>query len=164
MDFSRQGLEAYGFVGFVPIRTLKAAGCYDIPTRPGVYLVYRETDNAPVFLEESIGGRHKRKDPTDDVGKLARKWVGDARVVYIGKTDKTLCGRVAEYIKCGKGYDHGHWGGRYIWQLEGCDDLLIAWKPTPGSDPSGVESELVKAFESTYGRLPYANIARPKAI
>lgn len=41
------------------------------------------------------------------------------------------------------------------------DNLLIAWKELPTTeDPHKVESEMLKDFFDTHGKLPFANLTR----
>jgi len=45
----------------------------------------RPKTTRPCFLDESIGGHFKGKNPTVAVGTLENKWVDDALVLNIGK-------------------------------------------------------------------------------
>jgi hypothetical protein len=87
---------------------------------------------------------------------LARNWVDDAEVVYIGKADQ-LRRRLRQFADFGAGKPVGHWGGRLIWQLPNIDQLLVAWKETPGRVPIEAERELIAAFRRVYGKPPFAN-------
>jgi len=82
----------------------------------------------------------------------------DARSFYIGKTSR-LRTRLQQYRDHGQGNPVGHWGGRYIWQLQDSSDLRIAWKVTD-EDPRSIEQEMLGAFLKRYGRLPFANLKR----
>lgn len=158
MDFSKPDLEKHGFTGFRSVASLKATGCECAAARPGVYLVFRESDAPPEFLHDSTGGTHKGRSPTVDMSELESEWIDAARVLYIGKTHDPLRKRVSEYVKCAAGRQHGHWGGRLVWQLADCDDLLIAWKPLDSEDPLEVEQALLQEFIKRYNRLPFANL------
>ncbi|MBW8002734.1 MAG: hypothetical protein FVQ80_12050 [Planctomycetes bacterium] len=165
MDFRRAGLEEYGFEGFVGISYLKENGCGDIPKEMGVYVVIRESSDNVCFLEESIGGHFKGKNPTVSISELEDNWIDGAYVINIGKaggTDikATLFSRINQYIKFGKGKNIGHRGGRYIWQLKDSDELLIAWKPLDDEEPEDVESELINDFRKQYGERPFANLQK----
>jgi len=94
---------------------------------------------------------------------LKAKWVSKAAVVYIGKAGgkrghAALRSRIQQYLAFGRGEPVGHWGGRYIWQLKDSKDLLLCWRPTPRSDPRQWEKKLLRQFEETCGKLPFANL------
>lgn len=153
MDFSRSGLEKAGFRGFVSLARLEPTA---VPTHGGVYAVIREGDDDPVLLADSVGGHFKGKNPTVERSVLERKWVAGCTVVYIGKAT-SLRSRLRQYRDFGCGKPVGHWGGRYIWQLEDCSDLLVAWRSEV--EPRDAERALLADFTARYGRLPFANIA-----
>lgn len=154
--FDRTGLEAAGFTGFVRFADLAAA----VPRSPGVYAVLRDTDGPPDFLDLSVGGHFKGKDPTVPTDVLANKWIDRATVVYFGKAG-VLSRRLAQFAAFGRGKPTGHWGGRYAWQLADHDHLLVAWLALPdGTDPTDAEHDLLDAFAGEQGALPFANINR----
>jgi hypothetical protein len=153
-SFDRRALEAGGFRGFVRFDQLDAA---PPPDGGGVYVVVRESDMPPTFLDVSIGGRFKERDPTVDASILRDRWVDGCRVVYIGKA-KSLRKRLRQFRDFGRGRPLGHWGGRYIWQVEGSDQYLVAWRLTVG-DPRSEEVVLLARFRDEYGCLPFANIS-----
>jgi hypothetical protein len=63
-------------------------------------------------------------------------------------------------MEFGKGRDVGHWGGRYIWQIQDSDDFLIAWKPLTNEEPDTIESALIEEFRNKFGKRPFANLAK----
>ena len=155
-------LRKLGFVGFVRMGSRQNRISLDvIPDAKGVYLVLKADDEAPRFRSRSTGGHFKGKDPTVPVATLKGRWVKNTIVLYVGKAGgqesrATLRSRIEQYVRFGRGQPVGHWGGRYVWQLEESDELLVCWKPC--SDPSGLEKRLVKKFENAYGKLPFANL------
>jgi hypothetical protein len=156
-------LEARGFRGFMPFERLPDA---DVPEEGGVYVVLRPTLGLPPrFLTSSPAGRRRQRDPSVPSEKLALKWIDGAHVLYIGKAatgakgKHGLRGRLRQYARSGTG-SSGHWGGRYIWQLEGSSSLLVAWRPTPGVDPAHVEADLIAEFVLRYGKPPFANLRK----
>lgn len=153
---SIEDVKHEGFSGFISVAKLREDGC-SIPTGAGVYLVVRATKTAPRFLSEGTGGYFKGKNPNVSIEELQANWVDDTCVLYIGKAT-SLRKRLKQYIDFGKGRSVGHWGGRYIWQLEDADQLLLCWKETPNEDPKSVESAWISSFKSFYGVRPFANL------
>ena len=165
MKFDRKELEEMGFVGFLEISHLKYEGCKQIPSEKGVYVVYRNIADRPNFLEKSIGGHFKGRDPTLPINELEKQWVDNANVLYIGqaggrKSNSTLYKRLKAYFDFGKGKPISHWGGRLIWQLKNSDNLLLAWKVLPNSDPYDFETDLIGDFKTAYGKRPFANLVK----
>jgi len=153
LRFTRPSLEAAGVVGWVPFPAIRASAC---PTSGGVYVITYSAGNPATYAERSCGGWFKGKDPTVSPDALAANWVEGAEVVYIGKADE-LKRRLRQYADFGAGKAIGHWGGRLIWQLPKGDQLLVAWKETPGRVPVEFEAELIGQFRQAYGKPPFAN-------
>lgn len=129
-----------------------------------VYLVLNPSYEKPEYLEIGTGGHFKGKDPNVLIEELQRNWVENSLVVYIGKagseTSKaTLNSRLKQYFGFGQGKNVGHWGGRLIWQLKNCNDLILCWKPLSAEDPRTVENNLIKKFVSEFSQRPFANLA-----
>lgn len=160
--WSREALEHGGFRGFVPFAELDVEA---VPAAPGVYAVLRTADEAPRFTAESPAGRFKDKEPAVAVDVLEKKWVEGPEVLYIGKATLGSAGkrglqkRVDEYRRHGAGEPVNHMSGRYIWQLEDRDRLLVAWNVTD-EDAATVESRMLDHFVERYGVLPFANLRR----
>lgn len=157
----RIDLEELGFEGFVPFAALPEVA---VPSGPGVYAVVRPGFRPPRFLEISPAGRHRDRDPTVDVETLRAAWVPAVETLYLGKATpgrdgrRGLRRRLDEYRRHGAGEPVGHWGGRYVWQLEDAAELLVAWAETSDADAGVVESRLIAAFEAQTRRLPFANL------
>ncbi len=163
LNFDRFGsTNPSGFQGFIKIKELKETACCKIDDAPGIYLVLRKSRTLPSFRYPSLAGHFKGKDPTVAVEVLTEKWNPPARILYIGKAGKlgsksTLKSRIRDYVRFGQGKRVGHRGGRYIWQLEDVDELLICWKVTK-CEPRKAEKELIQVFKEKYKARPFANL------
>ena len=153
MQFTRQSLEQSGFVGWIPIPTIRESAC---PSSGGVYVVTYSGENAVTFAEQTCGGWFKRNDPTLSREALIANWVDNAEVIYIGKSDN-LKRRLRDLADFGAGKPVAHWGGRLIWQVPYIDRLLVGWKETLGRVAVEVEAELMSQFRQVHGKPPFAN-------
>ena len=145
-----------GFEGFIPVSILRGNTAV-LPEEAGVYVVIRDSETAPQFLKEGTGGFFKEKNPNVSIAELSDNYVADSKTVYIGKAT-SLRSRVRQLLRFGAGAAVGHWGGRYLWQLADSDDLIVAWKPTPGCDSGVIESQMIRDFVSLHGKRPFANL------
>ena len=152
--FDREDLEAAGFAGFVAVKSLEK-GCLKVPDSPGVYVVLRFGDAEVAFLEQSVGGAFKGRNPTLPIERLTTEWVRETPAVYVGSAGN-LRRRIDELVRFGRGEPIGHWGGRVLWQIADHDELVVAWQIA--EDPVGREAALLTAFREQHGRLPFANL------
>jgi hypothetical protein len=155
-------LRNAGFEGFFPIASL-LSNTNKLPAQRGVYLVIYNSTKEPTFRSKGTGGFFKGKDPNVPIPELTENWVSGSKVIYIGKaggsdSSATLKSRLTQYLRFGNGEDVGHYGGRYIWQMESPGTLLLAWKPTTTLEPREVEAKLIKMFNEAYGKRPFANL------
>lgn len=149
--FDYPSLAQADFFGFVSWSEMDLAA---ITPAAGVYMVLRDGHRS-AFAPVGTGGWFKGKDPNVAVEVLERKWIEPADVVYIGKAT-SLRQRLRQYRDFGSGKPVGHWGGRYIWQLERAHELRVCWQV--GDDPAGAESRSLSAFVDAFGALPFANL------
>ena len=162
MNFKNlEQIKKLGFTGFITIKNLMDDSS-SIPKTKGIYLVLNLSKNTE-FMEIGSGGFFKGKNPNVPISELKSNWVEDSIVVYIGKAGRegsnaTLQSRLKQYFKFGQGYNIGHYGGRYIWQLKNSLDLVVCWKTLPNDDPRSVESQLIQQFIKEYQKRPFANL------
>lgn len=155
--FGEEFLRTEGFEGYLRIVGLPA-GCPGVPRGPGVYVVLRRANSAPSFGDRSSGGWFKGKDPTVSEDLLREQWVDGSTTIYVGRASD-LRQRLDLLARFGRGEAVAHWGGRYIWQLDDHEDLVVAWQDTTNQVER--EAELVAEFRETFGVLPFANINQP---
>ncbi len=155
-------IKKAGFTGFKKMSELFSDSSI-IPRMKGVYMVLNLDNKPPEFLEIGTGGYFKGKNPNVSVGDLKSNWVDNTIVVYIGKAGKdgsgaTLQSRLRQYFGFGQGGNVGHYGGRLIWQLKNCKDLIVCWKALPTEDPRTFEANLIQQFYSKFSNRPFANL------
>lgn len=155
--FDHGQLEELGFEGFTELR--RGTGEVDAPEAPGVYVVVRRSAEPPDFLETSVGGHFKGRDPSVPLGRLRAKWLDGVETLYIGRAG-SLRARIDQLARFGRGEPIGHWGGRLLWQLEDHEQLLVAWRCS--ESPQEAEADLVERFIEAHGALPYANLVQPR--
>lgn len=158
-SWTREGLEALGFEGFVPFADLRVT---KPPKLPGIYVVLRPSADVPVYLARSVAGWFKGSDPTAEVAVLEEAWVNGTTVVYIGKANlgthkDGLHRRLTQYRRFGAGKAVGHRGGEHIWQLADHAELIVCWKATNDAEVKALESRMIDDFEERHGRWPFAN-------
>lgn len=156
-------IQEAGFEGFVAIKDLQTREQRRIiPDKLGVYMILRLSRAEPVF--NPLGSAYGRtiKSPYS-LEVLQARWqpVASSIVIYIGKAGgqdnkgANLRKRLSQYLRL----SHNHSGGRAIWQLNDCGELLVCWKTLDGDSPRAVEARLVAEFKSVYGAYPFANRA-----
>lgn len=161
---SLESISGAGFVGFHTIAELRVDASV-LPAVRGVYVIVRDGQSTPEFLETGSGGFFKGKDPNVAIELLRANWVSESPVLYIGKAgdpgrSATLRSRIGQYLRFGTGKNVGHWGGRYVWQLSDSPRLRFAWIPLPDGHPSAVESSLIQSFRAQLGDRPFANLVK----
>ncbi len=159
----KKELENDKFQGFVTIKEL-TANPSKAPKEPGIYMILRNTNDSPEFMEVGTGGFFKGKNPNVLISELKNNWVDDTPIMYIGQaggseSNAKLLDRLKKYMKFGQREPVGHWGGRYIWQLKDSQELIVCWKPLTDNDPRKIENELILKFKQEHnGMRPFANL------
>jgi hypothetical protein len=126
--------------------------------------VLRKQKAPPKFKERGSGGHFKGRNPNVDISILESQWVENTDVLYIGKasgpeSESTLRSRLQAFLSFGDEKRIAHWGGRFIWQLEDHEDLLVCWKHAACSTPRELEKKMIQDFKRQYReRRPFANL------
>lgn len=143
-----------------------------LPSRkPGVYVVEwpAAAAQAPIdhnllraWLERAPDLLVDSARPTahEVAARLARFWLPEQTVVYIGMTTRSLGGRVAAYVGTPLGERRPHHGGHWLKTLRGYDHCRIWWAETDATEE--YEDALLTAFAGWVGRadaLPFANLS-----
>lgn len=154
-------LKKLGFKGFLSIEAVNE-DLKVIPKTIGVYIIYSES-TTPHFEVVGTGGFFKQKNPNVSMEDLIQNWVVQSTVLYIGKAGSlsgsaTLYKRLKQYFDFGHGKAVGHYGGRYIWQINNPYKLKVCWLPTPNQEPREIEKELIQQFIAQFGKRPFANL------
>lgn len=152
----KQELEKNGFQGFVTISDLTKNPAL-APSEKGVYMILRESENAPEFLKEGTGGFYKGKNPNVTIPKLKQNYISNSHILYIGQTTTSLYERLNLYMCFGNGESVMHYGGRYIWQLKDAQKLIVCWKKLKNGNPENEEYYLIEEFKKQHNKLPFAN-------
>lgn len=167
-SFDLHGLTEVGVTGWRTWASLHTADYAGIPSTAGVYFIVREPVDAPVWVHPSPAGHFKGRDPSATAARLSAEWVPGAAVLYIGKASlrkragsrNGLGLRLSEFGRFGRGAPIGHWGGRFIWQVEGVFRACVAWHEiTWSEDAREYEKRLMRRFGELHGgRRPFANL------
>ena len=153
-------LKKIYFQGFTSFKDLRSGILDHIPNCPGVYLVIRNPQRLPEFLEIGSGGQFENKNPNVSKRTLHAKWVKGAFVVYVGNTNRTLRERIGELADFSDGKPAPHRGGRYLWQLKNSEYMRVCWKETAKGQSVSEKSDILREFQRHYGKLPFANLKR----
>jgi len=82
MEFTIGSFRALRFDGFIPVSQMSSS-IKLVTNDPGIYVVLRTRTNNPTFLENSVGGKFKQRNPTVSIERLQHEWVDGAETLYI---------------------------------------------------------------------------------
>lgn len=89
----------------------------------------------------------KRPTPHELAARLAAFWYPDQTILYIGRTDRSLGGRLAAYYQTPLGDPRPHAGGHWIKTLRDLSHCLVWWAETDAEEE--FEDALLTAFEAS---------------
>lgn len=163
-SFRLPGLETGGFrdpVLFKPIERLDVLGYRAALDVEGVYVVLHRPSERPDFLPPD----HPRRTKAALESCLARRWIPQAWILYIGKAPfrsedergkrAALWQRIKEYRGAIYRSRTDHLGGEDLRRLPDRDSLLLTWKAV--AEPSKVERGLIIQFTDVYKTRPFGN-------
>jgi transcription elongation factor GreA len=138
--------------------------------RPGVYLVEWPGVEARAPLDhgqlrawlervETLRLDGQRPTPHELAARLARYWLPEQTIVYVGQTTRSLRRRVAEFAATPLGERRPHAGGYWLKTLRDLDRTRVWWAETDA--PEEYEDALLEAFGEAIGEpgtLPFGNL------
>ena len=132
----------------------------EIPTKEGIYWIRVPREFQVCFLDTKTAMKYFRgKEMLYPQEKLVDKYVNlkEKEILYIGKASakKGLKQRICQYIKYGYGLGKIHRGGRAIWQIDGCENLLIEYRCCDNSERE--EKRLLLEYRERNNSYPLAN-------
>ena len=134
---------------------------------PGIYKVYMPKGFDIVLKQSTDAVKDKKNVKPIEVLKdrlrLIRQsaFEEEKSVLYIGKTDKSLRGRIYCFARYGYGEVKNHRGGYPLWQIKDNKKLLVEIFPFKDSkkNPKDEETRLLDEYIDRYGTEPLANTA-----
>ena len=138
--------------------------------RPGVYLVEWPGVEARAPLDhgqlrawlervETLRLDGQRPTPHELAARLARYWLPEQTIVYVGQTTRSLRRRLADLAATPLGERRPHAGGYWLKTLRDLERARVWWAETDA--PEEYEDALLEAFGEAIGvpgTLPFANL------
>ena len=135
-------------------------GYNEIPTKKGIYIVKIPGDFTVKFLDKTTAiTDFESKKLLYDIEILKNKYSGlqDKNILYIGKAacKKGLRQRISQFINYGYNEGKIHRGGRAIWQIENCEQLVVDFYCCEKCEQE--EKSLLNKYKIHNGNSPLAN-------
>jgi hypothetical protein len=145
---------------------------HDDASMPGPARVSEEECAAWLRRADGLTLHGQRPTPSELAAQVARWWLPDEPIVYIGKATK-LSGRVRDYYKTPLGAPKKHGGGRWLKTLVGLRLHFVHWAlVATAEDARHAEDEMLRVFAETATLpdsyptpnvvLPFANLQRDR--
>lgn len=142
------------------IGSLRDNGFAELPTEKGIYIIKRPDDFEVKFSKDTIAiSQYRGRSLLYDIKTLEDKYtnVQNKDILYIGKAGGKggLKKRLLQYIKSGYKKYNNHRGGRAIWQIEKCDELIVDFYCCDNCEEE--EKRLLKEYKEHNKTYPLAN-------
>ena len=142
------------------IRELYESRCINVPKVSGIYFVKKPKNfNIEINIATVSYQYIKDKSLIYDKSLLGKKYekLLDKDILYIGKANckNGLHKRIKQYILYGYQKSKLHKGGRAIWQIINCKDLIVEFYEC--HDCELQEKKLLMEYHNRNGTYPLAN-------
>ena len=168
------GLDVDGPVRWGQQPTTRAAGVFVIETPSPSSSAPIDADQLRRWLDRvpdlRIDGEHP--SPTILGRRLASFWVPDVSLLYVGRSNRSLAGRVGALYATELGYRRPHAGGHWLKTLRDVSRLHLWWAETDAAEE--YEDALLGAFADALPdelserlpmpTLPWANLESPAGV
>lgn len=123
----------------------------------GVYIIVIPDNFGKVgFNEFSKLEKWKDKQVAIHIKELKNRWIENAKILYIGKSEINVQKRLLQHIKFWNGKNVSAYGGRIIGQIQNFENLEVWYLNC--DTPEKTKKILLKTFKNQYGKFPFANL------
>ncbi len=163
------GLLADGPVAWNQQARSRNAGIFVVELPRGVEAAPIETRSIAAWLQRvpdlHLDGEHPTQ--AELTARLGSFWLPNQRVLYVGRTSKSLNGRVGALYATELGHRRPHPGGHWLKTLQSLDQLRVWWADTDA--PEEYEDAILSLFAETVpvadrGTLPPDQPVMPWAV
>lgn len=147
---------------FHTIQQLHDLSCSSIPTDSGIYVIDVPKGFQVSFVNTTTAiGTFNERSMLYPAKELQEKYeLSDKKRLYIGKAagENGLRQRLHQMTQYGWRNATNKRGGRAIWQIENCYELLVGYFIC--ENPREIETEAINKYVEEFGVMPVANWAR----
>ncbi len=167
------GLEVDGPVRWGTQPSSRTAGIFVVEAIEPAPSAHIDIDEVRRWLERVPSLRMDGERPTQSTlaARLRSYWLPQQTLLYVGRTSKSMAGRVSSLYATELGHSQPHPGGHWLKALRGHDKLRLWWAETDA--PEEYEDALIAAFAEGVSEedrsalpdgaplLPWANLGSP---